>query len=389
MRFYFLFSRLKLYSGAERLIIELARHLGQESHEVTILCHQIHESCRSRLRNATGVHVVETGERIDRFRNRYLNAPLDYAASLRLLRHVGDPSSVCVFFGAALPALYWSRRLLGRLNPCLYFCYEPPRFIYRDRDAIMARLGAMSLPMRAGFSLYRLMDRRFVRAAHAVLTQESFGAGEIRRVYGLDATIIPHGTDLRLVERPVREPVNVLTVNFLHPRKRVDLFLRTIRASIDRGANVRGVVVGEGPERAGLEELARQLGIAEAVEFAGFVPEEEMAARYARADIYLHTARLESFGLAVLDALASGLPVVSVAEGGPADLVRPDETGLLARSDESDLATALTRLALDPQLRLTMGRAAAASVAGRYDWKLGAQALVDAATRCSAPRRMA
>ena len=114
-----------------------------------------------------------------------------------------------------------------------------------------------------------------------------------------------------------------ITVNHLHPRKRIDLFLQAVNQAATMVPGATALVVGGGPEREHLERLAAQLGMEAGREviFAGAVPENQLPAYYALGNIYIHTGREESFGLSVIEALAMGLPVVSVAEGGPCDSV--------------------------------------------------------------------
>ena len=380
MHFYFIFPRFKLLSGAERLVLRLGTQLAVMEHCVTVLCHQMHSSCRPLVAQSSGLDIIETGRTLDRLSNRYLNAPFDYFSSVSLLHHITDPDGVCVFFGPSLPALVWLRYLSRHKNRCLYFCYEPPRFIYRDRAEILRKTGWASLFLRPGFVLYSVLDRAFVKVPERVLTQGSFGRSEIEKVYGRAATIIPHGSDFGYSDRPPRESFTVLTVNYLHPRKRIDLFVRTVRRLLDMGLAVRGVVAGDGPERRALEELTLTLGLTGFIRFTGFVGDALLPALYFEADAYLHTAKLESFGLSVLDALASGLPVVSVNEGGPTEMIVDRSIGYLAPALPDDLAERLLILAGDPSLRSTMGRAASAAVRERYTWKAGAEALVESVT---------
>jgi glycosyltransferase involved in cell wall biosynthesis len=163
-----------------------------------------------------------------------------------------------------------------------------------------------------------------------------------------------------------------LTVNHLHPRKRVDWFLRALRGAQEAGAPVGGVVVGAGPERARLEVLADELGLGDSVRFAGFVAEADLPAVYAAADIYVHTGVQESFGLSVIEAAAAGLPVVAVAEGGPCDTVQDRRTGLLVPSTPEAVAAGLARLANQPDEATAMGQAGAAFIAATYQWGQGA-----------------
>jgi phenylacetate-CoA ligase len=162
---------------------------------------------------------------------------------------------------------------------------------------------------------------------------------------------------------------------------------------LDAGAPVGGVIVGGGPERAALEALADELGLGDSVRFAGFVPESDLPAVYAAADIYVHTGVQESFGLSVIEAAAAGLPVVAVAEGGPCDTVQEGRTGLLVPSTPEAVAAGLTSLATHPTDAAAMGQAGAAFIASTYQWEQGAavflRVLADRQGRIRAARRPA
>lgn len=379
MRIYLIFARFKVLSGAERLILSLARELRRRGFEPVLVCHTMHPSARQ-IAEASGIRVVAAGRSLDRFGNRYLNAVLDYLSSFELLDRVESDEAPCVFFGASLPALFWFKRVRRARNRCLHFCFEPPRFLDRDREDILRRVSSVArMVLRPAFAVYRHLARAFVSAADAVLTQGVFGRSEIERAYGRSAIVIQHGPELAFLQRPERAPLTVMTVNYLHPRKRVGLFLQTLAVLRERGLPIRGCIVGEGPERQALEGEASRLGLASLVSFRGFVPDADLPAAYAEADLYLHTGRLESFGLSLLDALASGLAVVSVAEGGPTEILEHRVTGWLAEANPESLADGIEKLALDGDLRRTIGRSAAQMVSSRYGWSIGTEALVEAA----------
>ena len=244
--------------------------------------------------------------------------------------------------------MWFARRILLRLAglrvPVLYFCFEPPRFIYRDTADIIKRLGRLGSLLRPAFGLYRSLDRRMVRSAHRILSNSPFGSRKIAEAYRRRATVIEHGVDFAspdpdMVER-LRDRYSLsgkrvaVTVNHLHPRKRVDLFLRAVSYAAQSVGNIVALVVGAGPERSALEALAEKLEMREGVDviFAGAVPEDELPAHYALGDIYVHTGREESFGLSVIEAMSLGLPVVSVAEGGPCDTVIDGVNGYLTEA---------------------------------------------------------
>jgi glycosyltransferase involved in cell wall biosynthesis len=92
--------------------------------------------------------------------------------------------------------------------------------------------------------------------------------------------------------------------------------------------------------------------------FLGWLGGEELPRAYASADVFLFASSTDTYGQVILEAAASGLPVVAVAEGGPAALVENRHTGLLCRPDPDHLAGTLLRLASSPQLRRRLGTAA-------------------------------
>jgi glycosyltransferase involved in cell wall biosynthesis len=120
------------------------------------------------------------------------------------------------------------------------------------------------------------------------------------------------------------------------------------------------VLAGGGPEEG---ELRDRLG--DGATFLGWIEGEELARVYASAAIFLFASRTDTFGQVLLEAQASGLPVVAVAEGGPATLVEDGRTGLLRPADPDALAAALAGLAGAPALRRRLGEAGREAVAAR------------------------
>jgi phosphatidylinositol alpha 1,6-mannosyltransferase len=129
-----------------------------------------------------------------------------------------------------------------------------------------------------------------------------------------------------------------------------------------RGNTHRLVLVGDGPMRAELQAALPD------AHFAGHQGGEPLARWYASGDVFVFPSTTETFGNVVLEAQASGLPTVVVDKGGPADLVQPGRTGMIARSnDPADLAAKCETLLRDPALRAEMG-ARAREAAAERDW---------------------
>jgi glycosyltransferase involved in cell wall biosynthesis/predicted metal-dependent phosphoesterase TrpH len=152
--------------------------------------------------------------------------------------------------------------------------------------------------------------------------------------------------------------VDLLADAFLLARERA---VAGERSACDRGeVDLHLVLAGGGPEQ---ERLQERLG--EHATFLGWLSGAELARVYASADVFLFPSATDTFGQVILEAQASGLPVIAVAEGGPLSLIEDRVTGLLCRADAPALAGALLELAGSPLLRGTLSRTALSSVRER------------------------
>jgi glycosyltransferase involved in cell wall biosynthesis len=219
-------------------------------------------------------------------------------------------------------------------------------------------------PFRAG--TYRYVERALAaRASRIIAITESLARFQVERVglparklvtihYGLDEPPRAWGTN-PADNVPAQARV-LLAVCRLEPQKGLDVAIRALTTIRRDVPNAELVVLGEGSERPRLEALAGELGVP--VHLLGRVP--DVTAWLRRADLLVHPVRWEGFGLAVLEAMLSGLPVVAsrvsslpelIADGETGVLVEPDNAGALAQgvvralSSAADLGTAARRRA--------------------------------------------
>ena len=161
----------------------------------------------------------------------------------------------------------------------------------------------------------------------------------------------------------LREPgslpgeLNVLYAGRLTTEKGVGLLADAFLVARAADPRLHLVLAGGGPEEAALRE---RLG-AHAT-FLGWLEGDELARAYASADIFLFASRTDTFGQVVLEAQASGLPVVAVAEGGPLSLIEDGRTGRLCTPEAEPLAAAVLELARFPALRRRLAGEALTSV---------------------------
>ena len=382
LRLSFVYPQLKRLTGAQRLILQLAAAVAEDGHRVTLVTHRLADACRSAL--APAVEVIETGQRVDWTGRHLVDSFLEYLLGLRLVARLPAPLDAVVFFGPpSLPALALARRRLA--VPLISFCYEPPRFAYADQASLRDRLGLAGPIIAAGLRLYRPVDRWLMRRADLIGANGRFGASEIARVYHRPALVLDHGVALPEDVEVSRGDLNarydlddapvLLTVNHLHPRKRLDLFLEALARVVETRPDALGVLVGDGVDRPRLEELAARLGVEKSVRWTGHAPEADLVALYRRASVYLHTGRQETFGLSVLEATAMGVPVVAVDEGGPRDILEQGALGRLVPPDAAALAEAALRSLADPAAT-DLAQRAAGRVRARYRWSVGAATLI-------------
>jgi glycosyltransferase involved in cell wall biosynthesis len=149
--------------------------------------------------------------------------------------------------------------------------------------------------------------------------------------------------------------LKLLYVGRVSKEKNLELLSRVFRSISGNGLPLHLVVVGEGPY---LQEMQEKLTGAP-VTFTGFLEGEDLAAVYASCDLFVFPSTTDTFGNVVLEAQASGLPVIVSDAGGPQENLLPGETGLVVAGDnEEELAAAILELAAQPERLRDMGRAA-------------------------------
>jgi len=194
------------------------------------------------------------------------------------------------------------------------------------------------------------LARGVLQRARLVIAASNELADDARALGARDVRVIPSGVDLPAQVGEEAHPPEVLYAGRLSPEKGV---LELVEAT--EGLNL--VVAGDGPLRARIPGAQ------------GFVPHDELQGLYARAAVVACPSRREGFGVACLEAMAHGRPVVATAVGGLRDLVVDGETGLVVPPrDPGALRSALERLLGDPVLRRRLGAAGRERARERFSW---------------------
>ena len=220
---------------------------------------------------------------------------------------------------------------------------------------------------------WRYMQWFYGQLDTVFVNSEEYRQSWIKRGFDGDKLkIFPRGLDTELFHPKRRDPkffekfaasngaVRLLYVGRVSREKDLDLLADAYRRLRSEGLAVQLFVVGHGPYS---EALAQSLP--EAV-FTGYLRGNELAQAYASADVFVFPSTTDTFGNVIIEAQASGVPVVVSDSGGPKELVQNNENGLITKShDVADFTRAVRELIVDPAMRQRMGERARASVVDR------------------------
>ena len=368
-----------VYALSERdrngsFLVELNRHLVAVGHEIHVLAPS-YEGCRS--------HVVE-GIAVHRFRyflSRWEHLTHGQGAPSR----IRNPFYFFVAFFYIVAGLISALRLCRRLKFDLIHVHWPfPHGVWgyiagrvSNTPVVLSFHGA-ELALAGRFAFVEPLLRHAARHADALICNSSFTAAQVARLSDKPLSIIPFGVTitpqpvLKNTAKPVKD---ILFVGRLIPRKGVDYLIRAV-PHIRSRLRVQIHIVGDGNMRDAWMSLARELGVADLVQFHGAVSNDRLAALYAEADVFVLPAIIddrgdtEGLGVVLIEALASGTPVVASNVGGIPDVIQDYKSGLLVpQKDVVMLSEAIVRLLNEPDLARTLSACGLARAQSYFDWR--------------------
>ncbi|TSC72474.1 MAG: glycosyltransferase [Parcubacteria group bacterium Gr01-1014_38] len=205
--------------------------------------------------------------------------------------------------------------------------------------------------------------KRLWRDADGLIVVSADLEERVRRIdASVTAAVIPNGVDLdefRPGASPTaRGPLTILTVSRLISRKRIDVLLvAAARLKEKMSMPFRVEIVGDGVDRPYLATFAATVGVTDIVRFQGDVEHDRLPSVYQEADIFVLTSLAEGMPNVLLEALASGLPLIATNTGGSAELILPGVNGFVVQKESPDaLAEHLQMLLEDPAQRAAFGR---------------------------------
>jgi phosphatidylinositol alpha-1,6-mannosyltransferase len=248
--------------------------------------------------------------------------------------------------------------------------------------------------LRFNFVL-RSYEKKLMKRSDALIAVSKYTVNELTDLYGIDKNkihVIYNGVDIeRFKPRPNRAELRrefgleedkktVLFVGRLYHRKGIDTMLRSVPPILKEFSNVKFVISGTGfkQKEESLRNLAKELDIEDHVTFLGYVPDEKLPLLYSASDIFVLPAIYENFPFAILEAQATGLPVISTNVGGIPEFLVDNQNGFVIEPrDSTQLTQRLLTLLQDAKLAKEMGDRGRKLIEEKFDWRLITAQVID------------
>jgi len=305
--------------------------------------------------------------------------------SIRRRQDRSNPLEQIIFI---LSASFWTLSLIPHFRPnaTLAFFGVPSgaiawliKMAYQIPYVISLRGGDVPGFRPYDFHVYHKLIAPFLRMiwgnASAVIANSN-GLRHLAHTFDsrFEIPIIPNGVDLESYKTIERDwsPPRLLSVGRIVHQKGLDLAMHALGGL--KELNWEWRIAGDGPQLQALQSLAQELGIDDRVFFLGWQSREQIMESYKQANVFLFPSRHEGMPNAILEAMASGLPVIATCIAGNEELVIEGQTGYLVPAEDIEiLQDALKKILNDSVLRQQMGDASRRRVEDNYSWESTAQ----------------
>ncbi len=325
-------TRMDVLGGAQIHLMNLSKMLAAHDHDVFILHGgKLHEAYQIEHSNITFITVV------------HLVHPLHPIEDVKAIQEVRNR----------------------------FRCLQPDVVaLHSSKAGTIGRIAAKSMHIPSVFTahgwsftdgispkkqqLYRLIEQGLAKQTDAIIAVSNYDANLARKAhilpkYGLH--VIHNGIEKMTTSAVIRKKNIVMVARFQIP-KRQDLLLRAFALLEDKEVTL--TFVGDGPTKKEVENLAEDLGVTERVFFVG---DKQNVEEYLKeASIFVLMSNFEGLPISIIEAMATGLPIVASNVGGVRELVITNKNGFLVKNDISELQAYLTKLLADELLRKMMGK---------------------------------
>jgi len=339
----------KHLAGTEIATYNMAKHLATRGHKVHVIT-SVDEGL-SKERIEVGFHI----HRISRQKVRFFGVMLFWLRIFWLLKKINPDIVHAQSIGMGMPA-FLARKLL------------------RKPYVVWGRGSEVYLPW-----LYKKpISKLVMRSASAVIALTEDMKGEIQKICNREVSVIPNGIDLdrfqNLSSRGKGLKVNsaeklILFVGGLKPTKGIEYLIQAMSSIRQSETKAKLLLVGQGEEKEGLEHLAKNLDLSNYVRFTGGIPNTEVPEYMAASDVFVLPSLSEGFPNVILEAMASGLPIVATRVGGLPEIIKEGNNGFLVEpKNPQQLAEKVLLILKDKELRKRISKNNEEKAKG-YSWE--------------------
>ncbi len=369
------------FGGVERRIMETTKRLQTES-DITVYSGT--KAGFKKLSSMNGVSFVPCYSTDMLF-------PVDNWFFNRSLIKSGSAINADVYEAHAVSGYGFSKKLekLGIKKPFIHTIHG----VLADEYEQAKKNGYPSVRGRfANYFMQRLskLEEETAKNATIVVTISNYSLEKIQKYYGIDRSkvrIVPNGVDIEKFKpmdtKEVRQQFGlgnepcVLFVGSLIPRKGLPFLVEAAKNVVRAQADTTFLIVGDGPLRKKLHDSLKTANLSGNFKFLGNLKDKVLPSIYNCADVFVLPSIQEGQGIVLLEAQASGKPVVAFDIGGVNEALQNKETGLLVSQGDVDaLGDALLKLLTDKAIREKMGSNGRRFVSENYTWDICAQKML-------------
>lgn len=341
----------KWLAGVEIVTYNIAKYLARRGHEVHVI---------TSLDDGLPVESMENGFFVHRIfwrKIRFLGTISFWIKIFLVLKKINPDIVHAQNIGNGIPA-FLAKKI-----------FKKPYVVYGHGSDVY-------LPWRFKKPISKLV----LKNADAVIALTEDMKKAIKKIYNRDVLVIPNGIDLEKFEDlsrvtfrkrwKIEDEEKILTfVGTLRPIKGVEYLIRAMKIIRQKNADARLMLVGNGEEREKLEKLVKELILEEYVRFIGKVQNEEVPEYMAASDIFILPSLSEGFPVTVLEAMASGLPIIVTRVRGLQEIIKDGENGFLVEpKNPEQIAEKVLMLLEDDELRERISKNNKEQAEG-YSWE--------------------
>jgi glycosyltransferase involved in cell wall biosynthesis len=351
--------------GAEIHIVEVIRGLAKKGHTVHVFAGNCSNTATLFDNPLVQVHLVNS------WKVPNLVSVFYTLSALRVLKKFLKKNPVDLLHAkCAFPYSFITARLRKRFGIPVFVTVQNP-LAHREELVLRGAWIPAFLKKRIQKNLDPLV-RYGLQNADFLAPVSTYSQERIKPFSARPSVVIPNGVDTALFQplTQQKEAFTITTTSSLIPRNGLDTLIEAFALFHHSAPGARLLIAGTGPLKKSLQDLAKQRGISESVQFLGVLRHEDVPALLQQSDLFVRPSRAEGFGVSFLEAMACKVPVITCPSGGMTDFIHDQKTGLLVPPDQPEaLAKAMLDLRVDPEKRTQIAERAHALVHERYHWE--------------------